>query len=148
MPSGQASASNAVRQEMLSSKSSVSARVCHQREAVDEDVEEDNTELNELARERAGEPDPSEVMELERERETTVRSSPDALALVKLEQTEVSSSATREQRASCCEIAVAARGKALATRLRSSQQSSCQILEPVCETPPVAPPTAATGPLR
>ena len=28
------------------------------------------TELKELARERAGEPEPSEVMELERERET------------------------------------------------------------------------------
>ena len=53
----------------------MSARVCHQREAVDEDVEEDNTELKELARERAGEPEPSEVMELERERETTGRSS-------------------------------------------------------------------------
>ena len=48
----------------------MSARVCHQREVVDEDVEEDKMELNELARERAGEPDPSEVMELERERET------------------------------------------------------------------------------
>ena len=56
-------------------------------------MEEDNTELNELARERAGEPEPSEVMELERERETTVRSS-SALALVKLEQTELSSSET------------------------------------------------------
>ena len=67
--------------------------MCHQREAVDEDVEEDNTELKELARERAGEPEPSEVMELERERETTVRSS-SALALVKLEQTELSSSET------------------------------------------------------
>ena len=33
----------------------MSALVCHQREAVDEDVEEDTTELNELARERAGE---------------------------------------------------------------------------------------------
>ena len=51
------------------------------------------TELKELARERAGEPEPSEVMELERERETTVRSS-SALALVKLEQTELSSSET------------------------------------------------------
>ena len=51
------------------------------------------TELKELARERAGEPDPFEVMELERERETTVRSS-SALALVKLEQTELSSSLT------------------------------------------------------
>merc|ERR1719182_506997 len=93
MPSGLASASNAVRQEMLSSKSSVSARVCHQREAVDEDVEEDNTELKEPARERAGERDPSEVMELERERETTGRSSSaDALdALVRLEHTDSSS---------------------------------------------------------
>ena len=71
----------------------MSARVCHQREAVDEDVEEDKTELNELARERAGERDPSEVMELERERETSGRSS-SALALVKLEHTEVSSSET------------------------------------------------------
>ena len=71
----------------------MSARVCHQREAVDEDVEEDKMELNELARDRAGEPDPSEVMELERERETTGRSS-SALALVKLEHTEVSSSET------------------------------------------------------
>ena len=71
----------------------MSARVCHQREAVDEDVEEDKTELNELARERAGEPDPSEVMELERERETTGRSSSaDALdALVRLEHTDSSS---------------------------------------------------------
>ena len=71
----------------------MSARVCHQREAVDEDVEEDNTELNELARERAGERDPSEVMELERERETTGRSSSaDALdALVRLEHTDSSS---------------------------------------------------------
>jgi len=67
--------------------------VCHQREAVDEDVEEDVMELKELARERAGEPDPSEVMELERERETAGRSS-SALALVKLEQTELSSSLT------------------------------------------------------
>ena len=38
----------------------MSARVCHQRDAVEqeddvEDVEEDETELNELARERAGE---------------------------------------------------------------------------------------------
>ena len=71
----------------------MSARVCHQREVVDEDVEEDNTELKELARERAGEPEPSEVMELERERETSGRSS-SALALVKLEQTELSSSET------------------------------------------------------
>ena len=71
----------------------MSARVCHQREAVDEDVEEDKTELKEPARERAGERDPSEVMELERERETTGRSS-SALALVKLEHTEVSSSET------------------------------------------------------
>ena len=71
----------------------MSARVCHQREVVDEDVEEDNTELNELARERAGEPDPSEVMELERERETSGRSSSaDALdALVRLEHTDSSS---------------------------------------------------------
>ena len=71
----------------------MSARVCHQREAVDEDVEEDNTELNELARERAGERDPSEVMELERERETSGRSSSaDALdALVRLEHTDSSS---------------------------------------------------------
>ena len=71
----------------------MSARVCHQREAVDEDVEEDKTELNELARERAGERDPSEVMELERERETTGRSSSaDALdALVRLEHTDSSS---------------------------------------------------------
>ena len=71
----------------------MSARVCHQREAVEEDVEEDNTELKELARERAGEREPSEVMELERERETAGRSS-SALALVKLEQTELSSSLT------------------------------------------------------
>ena len=71
----------------------MSARVCHQREAVDEEVEEDNTELKEPARERAGEPEPSEVMELERERETSGRSS-SALALVKLEHTEVSSSET------------------------------------------------------
>ena len=71
----------------------MSALVCHQREVVDEDVEEDNTELNELARERAGERDPSEVMELERERETTGRSSSaDALdALVRLEHTDSSS---------------------------------------------------------
>ena len=71
----------------------MSARVCHQREAVDEDVEEDNTELKEPARERAGEPEPSEVMELERERETTGRSSSaDALdALVRLEHTDSSS---------------------------------------------------------
>ena len=71
----------------------MSVRVCHQREAVDEDVEEDKTELNELARERAGEPEPSEVMELERERETTGRSSSaDALdALVRLEHTDSSS---------------------------------------------------------
>ena len=50
-------------------------------------------ELNELARERAGERDPSEVMELERERETTGRSSSaDALdALVRLEHTDSSS---------------------------------------------------------
>ena len=67
--------------------------MCHQREAVDEDVEEDKTELKEPARERAGEPEPSEVMELEREREATGRSS-SALALVKLEHTEVSSSET------------------------------------------------------
>ena len=67
--------------------------MCHQREVVDEDVEEDNTELKELARERAGERDPSEVMELERERETTGRSSSaDALdALVRLEHTDSSS---------------------------------------------------------
>ena len=71
----------------------MSARVCHQREVVDEDVEEDNTELKEPARERAGEPEPSEVMELERERETTGRSSSaDALdALVRLEHTDSSS---------------------------------------------------------
>ena len=71
----------------------MSALVCHQREVVDEDVEEDNTELKELARERAGERDPSEVMELERERETTGRSSSaDALdALVRLEHTDSSS---------------------------------------------------------
>ena len=71
----------------------MSARVCHQREAVDEDVEEDNTELKEPARERAGERDLSEVMELERERETSGRSSSaDALdALVKLEHTDSSS---------------------------------------------------------
>ena len=71
----------------------MSARVCHQREAVDEDVEEDKTELKELARDRAGEPDPSEVMELERERETTgCSSSADALdALVRLEHTDSSS---------------------------------------------------------
>ena len=71
----------------------MSARVCHQREAVDEDVEEDNTELKEPARERAGERDPSEVMELERERETSGRSSSaDALdALVRLEHTDSSS---------------------------------------------------------
>ena len=50
-------------------------------------------ELNELARDRAGEPDPSEVMELERERETSGRSSSaDALdALVRLEHTDSSS---------------------------------------------------------
>ena len=99
----------------------MSARVCHQREAVDEDVEEDKTELNELARERAGEPEPSEVMELERERGTP-RGESDVHAQLAAAQEEAAALESELSRA--CEALVA-----LDARVRAADDESSKALE-------------------